>query len=80
MSELKNIMNKKDYKMVAMASSNIGNNPKRTEIEAILAENGMPLPVNDSTFFLVDPNNHNLQVTYILSLDGYFYTSMSLAS
>jgi len=80
MSELKNIMNKKDYKMVATASGNIGNNPSRAQIEAILAENGMPLPVNDSTFFLIDTNNHNLQVTYIKNLDSYFYTSMALAS
>ena len=80
MAELKDILNNKDYKQIALASGNIGNNPSRNEIESILTENGIELPVYDSTYFLIDTNNHNMQVTYIAQLDDYFYTGMSLAS
>ena len=80
MADLKDVLKINDYKNIAMASGNIGNNPSRTEIEAILVDNSIALPTEDITFFLIDTNNHNMQVTYIKSLDGYFYTSMSLAN
>ena len=78
--QLLDLLQTKDYKTVAMASSNIGNNPSRADIEAILAENSIDLPAEDITFFLIDTNNHNMQVVYIKTLDTYFYTSMADAN
>lgn len=75
---LKDIMNEKDYKRVIESPDNLGNNPSRSDIEALLQANG-GLPNADVTFFLTDPNEHNMQVTYIKTLDEYFYTSMTMA-
>jgi hypothetical protein len=76
---LKNIMEETDYKRVIQSASNLGNNPTRAQIEALLQEDGGELPTFDVTFFLIDPDDHNMQVMYIKELDEYFYTSMSMA-
>lgn len=77
--QLRDLLNAEDYKIVATASGNIGNNPTRADIETILTNNGVSLPTKDVTFYLVDTNDHNFQVSYISSLDTYFYTSMKSA-
>lgn len=80
MSELKNILEKRDYKKVVMSATNIKPNPKRTEIEEALTEEGIPLPVHDMTFFLIDNGKQNLQVTYSEQLGEYYYTKLTEAT
>lgn len=75
--QLKEIMEKKDYKIKLESSSNLGNNPSRATIEALFAEHGIDLPTFDVTFYLFDSNGHNQQVNYLAEKDAYFLINMS---
>lgn len=76
---LSDMMKETDYKRVIYSAENLGNNPKRETIEALLQQDGGTLPVYDVSFFLYDTNEHNMQITYIQSLNEYFYSKMTMA-
>ena len=77
---LSDISKEKDNKRVIMSATNLGNNPSRAEIEALLQQDGGSLPIYDVTFYLIDTNDHNISVTYIKDLNSYFYVSLTKAS
>ena len=76
---LKDILQENDYKWVIESASNLGNNPSRATIEALITGAGYDLPTTDMSFFLFDSNGHNMLCNYLLEKDTYFYTSMSQA-
>ena len=65
MAELRELIEQNEFKMKLPTVANLGNTLTHLEIEAVLTENGLTLPVQDVSFFILDAASHVYSVTYL---------------
>ena len=72
--ELQDILEVNDFKHSFKVEENLGTSLTRIEIDGVLAENNIPLPLqNDVSFKIADNRKHYFLVYYDTSLDVYAY-------
>jgi len=72
MAELKSILEVNDFTIHLETSTDVGRKLSRSEIEQILTDNGVTLPLTrDVGFFISDSADHYFHVTFLSSIDIY---------
>jgi hypothetical protein len=74
MSDLKEIMGENIFSKRYETAENLKNTLSRQEIEDVLIENGVSLPLDSSVeFFIIDKNDHRFRVLYSIVSDEFSY-------
>jgi len=72
-------LERNDYELVLATGNNLGTTLNRNEIEAVLALYGIPEPVVNVTFKILDGSERVFIVSYIATIDQYMYERLSKA-
>jgi len=77
--EISTILDDADFSRNLNTVSTLGNTVTRAEIEAVIAENSLPLPVNDVRFYIINTSRFFF-ITYDSIADRYMYVQLSAAA
>ena len=81
MIELKDVLEVRDFRKLLVTTSSLGVALTRAEIEAVLTENGVTLPLPYSISFVIkDSADKFYEVIYGKALDTFVYTRQDIAT
>jgi len=79
MAELKDILEKNDFKHLMVTTGTLSNKPSRQDIELVLIENGITAPLlNEVTFSMIDADEKVFNVTYFPHISKYGYEKLTV--
>ncbi len=74
MAELRQILEDEDFTLSFSTVNTLPKKPTRMQIEDVLMDNGITLPLGKSnTFYISSANDRNFVVIYSKSKDAYFF-------
>ena len=74
MAEIKEILAWEYFSLKYTTTSNLGTKLSRAEIEQVLTENNVSLPLENSVeFFIVDKKDHRFRVLYAKDSDKFSF-------
>ncbi len=80
MAELQNILEENDFTLSFTSVNILPKKPTRAQIEDVLVDNGIALPLAKSnTFYISSANDRNFFVIYSKSKNAYFFELMDEA-
>ena len=77
---LRSLLEVEDFTVHLQTNDNLRITLNRAEIEGVLSQNNVPLPLaNDVSFFITDGADHVFNVTYLKATDTYAYLKQKTA-